>query len=697
MYNAKNDEISSTMQHDVNEIATVVNNVFVTTESDSVLLGSLTSISGATTFNVPDTYQYTYAYNDIDSAANNSFYSSVELFIEKSEEVYISNFGIYTYNQYLNQEVVNTVNNGSYYQYFITNNYIDSAYADADSTDVITYLRRLPLSSSYSTGYLAINISLNSLQELIKTTANSSYDTVVVFFRDQLIYSSSSAFVFNEDINTSIMDYYNTTSMTYSVSNNFDDVTCIYFTDNSLISAQMILILKICLILSLFLLSLTFVLSYLYSYYMLQPIESFIKKIGLSDNFSQGISVSDEVYDKISDEFDLLKNYNKKFDPLDRERQILELITSYNEITSEKIADCKGKNIILNKDSYAVIMISVKNDFETMESSDFETIKMISRKNAENRFSKLGNVYGCYNESNVILFLLNYDYTPNSEDKLSQMCQNTKDYFFKNFNTKTLFTYGFCKGGINIPYQAYLQARKNMFATMEGLTALDINGSTYEYIPAADKKSAYNIAQSIINQDVQELNAHFKMLINRSVFSNSAIGDARKVANTSICRVYTRLIETGFDPDEGDLISALSKLKDATSVNRCTTIAINYFSDMIGSETKVSDNSYTYIRSAIEYIEANYQKPLSIPEIADSVSINSVYLSRIFKNSTGKTMNEYLNQYRITQAKKALKETNLSIHEISVNIGYADVRSFIRFFKKYTNLTPLEFRKSDNQ
>lgn len=66
---------------------------------------------------------------------------------------------------------------------------------------------------------------------------------------------------------------------------------------------------------------------------------------------------------------------------------------------------------------------------------------------------------------------------------------------------------------------------------------------------------------------------------------------------------------------------------------------------------------------------------------------------RIFKLSIGKTLSEYLNEYRTAQSLPMLSDTSDTINRISENAGYNDVRSYIRFFKKFYGMTPGEYRR----
>lgn len=119
------------------------------------------------------------------------------------------------------------------------------------------------------------------------------------------------------------------------------------------------------------------------------------------------------------------------------------------------------------------------------------------------------------------------------------------------------------------------------------------------------------------------------------------------------------------------------------------------FSDFYNKETLtlLDTPSQSYIKKAIAFIELNYARDLSIPEIAAYVNVHAIYLNKLFKISTGKTVSEYLNSYRISMSKKLLLESRETVYSISEQVGYKDIRSFIRFFKKYDGITPNEFRK----
>lgn len=100
-----------------------------------------------------------------------------------------------------------------------------------------------------------------------------------------------------------------------------------------------------------------------------------------------------------------------------------------------------------------------------------------------------------------------------------------------------------------------------------------------------------------------------------------------------------------------------------------------------------------YCIEAKKYIERHYMDNIEISSVAEYLNLSYSYLSKIFKANIGLRMSEYLNKIRIEKSKDYLCETNMTLNEIAVKIGYNNSQSFQRFFRKYENLSPGDYRK----
>lgn len=103
------------------------------------------------------------------------------------------------------------------------------------------------------------------------------------------------------------------------------------------------------------------------------------------------------------------------------------------------------------------------------------------------------------------------------------------------------------------------------------------------------------------------------------------------------------------------------------------------------------------IKDAQIYIEDNYNKKLNINEIANKFNISTRNFLRRFKKATSNTPLEYIQRVKIEVAKKQLESTVLNIQEVMYAVGYNDEKAFRNTFKKYSGLSPFEYRNKYNR
>lgn len=99
------------------------------------------------------------------------------------------------------------------------------------------------------------------------------------------------------------------------------------------------------------------------------------------------------------------------------------------------------------------------------------------------------------------------------------------------------------------------------------------------------------------------------------------------------------------------------------------------------------------IEQAVNYIRSNYQKDISLVDVSRQVNASPYYFSKIFKEATGENFIEYLTNLRMVKAKELLTQTDCSIKEICVKVGYSEPNYFSRSFKKNVGVTPTEYKE----
>ncbi len=105
----------------------------------------------------------------------------------------------------------------------------------------------------------------------------------------------------------------------------------------------------------------------------------------------------------------------------------------------------------------------------------------------------------------------------------------------------------------------------------------------------------------------------------------------------------------------------------------------------------VPDNTQK-IKQIIEYIHANYSKNITNQNIAEYFGYNPSYIGRLFKQTTGQSLHNYILEFRLQIATELLINQNIPIGEIYKQIGFGDFYHFSKIFKKKTGKTPTQYR-----
>lgn len=96
--------------------------------------------------------------------------------------------------------------------------------------------------------------------------------------------------------------------------------------------------------------------------------------------------------------------------------------------------------------------------------------------------------------------------------------------------------------------------------------------------------------------------------------------------------------------------------------------------------------------SVFETIERRYASPLSLKDVAEALSLTPGYLTTLVRRKTGRTVQDWIVERRMAEARRLLVETNLTVSEIAACAGYTDPAYFIRAFRRAHETTPLRWR-----
>lgn len=118
------------------------------------------------------------------------------------------------------------------------------------------------------------------------------------------------------------------------------------------------------------------------------------------------------------------------------------------------------------------------------------------------------------------------------------------------------------------------------------------------------------------------------------------------------------------------------------------------FEETEGNTSLALDEKRTLLFHFINLVDENYTKGLSVAEYADLMNISTRTLSDLTNLTLNKTPSLIIQERIILEAQRLLLHSNLNVNQIGYRLGFDDPSYFVKYFKKHTNISPSEFRKS---
>jgi len=117
--------------------------------------------------------------------------------------------------------------------------------------------------------------------------------------------------------------------------------------------------------------------------------------------------------------------------------------------------------------------------------------------------------------------------------------------------------------------------------------------------------------------------------------------------------------------------------------------------DRQGEFIPATKGSDALLRDIFLFVEENFHADCSLSRLSQTTSYHYVYLSRYFKQCTGLSFVDYVNQFRIEHACYLLRSSPLPVLQIAYDCGFSSLRSFNRNFKQITGVTPSKYRECE--
>lgn len=196
--------------------------------------------------------------------------------------------------------------------------------------------------------------------------------------------------------------------------------------------------------------------------------------------------------------------------------------------------------------------------------------------------------------------------------------------------------------------------------------------------------------------NVQDANAILNDLLGYVLFSEGNSLDTVKNRAVELCSLLSRAAIEGGAPTDNILKLNNHFLKNIQQITTMETLCyklqeiVETFSESMFNYLPTKNNEL--IKKAMVYISQNFHTNITLENVAGHVHLHPSYFSTMFKQSTGSSFKEYINMVRIEESKRLLTNTDFSIIDIAIAIGFEDQSYFSKVFKKYTGMTPKQFR-----
>lgn len=155
-------------------------------------------------------------------------------------------------------------------------------------------------------------------------------------------------------------------------------------------------------------------------------------------------------------------------------------------------------------------------------------------------------------------------------------------------------------------------------------------------------------------------------------------------------------VEGGADPGQAlaintEFVQDVSNFNSIEEIDLAAIKALEHYFEAIQRNENITNRQV--IDNIKKYIRQNYEKDLTLEEIAASVYLSPYYAARMFKNAQGMTIMNYVTKVRVEEAKKLLRNPRFQVEEIAQKLGYNDASYFSKVFRRSEGMSPTQFRQ----
>lgn len=249
--------------------------------------------------------------------------------------------------------------------------------------------------------------------------------------------------------------------------------------------------------------------------------------------------------------------------------------------------------------------------------------------------------------------------------------------------------YSWQEGVQNIRYNKYLKCSPDAVSN-ESMERTELNREQQRYL----EERAHQILDHLLKEQ-QKQAENLLERISDEIMQSSASLEQKKNYFDTIEGVFLEKRLTVSGQEKDSIEDKRNEFKDDEDLRKYMVEYLKLQMEQILRGTR--KNSYRYVESARQYIQENCSDSgLSSQMVAEYLHINTSYFSEIFNKQMQESFSSYLNRIRIDNARKLLLSTKLPVYDIGFKCGFTTVQHFNRMFKKYTGMTPKQYRDTES-
>lgn len=230
-------------------------------------------------------------------------------------------------------------------------------------------------------------------------------------------------------------------------------------------------------------------------------------------------------------------------------------------------------------------------------------------------------------------------------------------------------------------------AYKILYQLYDVISCQDISSKSNKLISYDSEMNELARYMNSYRGDAREISDYIDRLINKDALANYSI--------ESIRLLYQQIMQIiGIAAVDDKLIQNNNAYRDFSSFTTLSELRI-YLKETvynINELMKTVQKERTIVDIAKRYVKENFRKDINLTVVANMVSMNYSYFSKLFKNQTGMNFSDYVMKIRMEEAKKLLADPMNKIYEISIRVGYENPKNFTRAFKSHLGITPSEYQ-----